>query len=267
MNNEVNLREEAQTKYNTARSNLILMLAFTLINVILLVVESDVMLLFSATVPYFVVAIGVGSEISSILTGCIVVAAIIMLIYLLCWFFSKKHYGWIVVALVLFILDSIAMCALYIFTQDFSGILDVVFHVWILYYLIIGVKYGSQLKKLPEEEITTQDFPIYEKEGEKITEETVGETSYLRKADDSVKARVLLEANEFGHIICYRRVKRINELVIDGYVYDDVEMLIEGAHSLNAIVDGHKIQVGFDGGVNSYLRIDGETIAKKKRFY
>lgn len=94
-----------------------------------------------------------------------------------------------------------------------------------------------------------------------------GETPILRKADDNVKHRVLLETDELGHHICYRRVKRINELVIDGYVYDDVEMLIENAHALNAVIAGHKIQVGFDGDINSYLRIDGETVLKKKRFY
>ena len=53
--------------------------------------------------------------------------------------------------MVLFVLDSLFMVRLYLSLEDFSGILDVVIHVWVLYYLVIGVKYGHQLKKMPEE--------------------------------------------------------------------------------------------------------------------
>ena len=125
--------------------------ALTLVNMVLLVLQADVMLLFSATVPYYAVAFGMALGSSSFLGGCICFAAIILLVYLLCWMFSKKHYGWMIAALVLFVLDSFFMVRLYLSLEDFSGILDVVIHVWVLYYLVIGVKYGHQLKKMPEE--------------------------------------------------------------------------------------------------------------------
>lgn len=159
MNNEIdvkNQREEVQKKYSNARSNLLLMIGLTLVNIILLLVGSDTMMLFSATVPYFVAAIGVGTEITELLIIFVAIAIAILIIYLLCWIFSKKHYGWMIVALVLFIIDSICMCGLYISIQDFSGILDVLIHIWVLYYLIIGVKSGAQLKKMPEEVIEQQ---------------------------------------------------------------------------------------------------------------
>lgn len=151
MNNEImgtSQREEAQKKYKNARNNLILMIAFTLINVVLLALGSDTMFLFSATVPYFVAALGI--ELTNLTIG-LIIAFIILLIYLICFIFSKKHYGWIVAALVLFVYDTICMCGLYFIVGDFSGIIDVVIHIWVLYYLIIGVKYGAQLKKMPEE--------------------------------------------------------------------------------------------------------------------
>lgn len=268
MNNEIketSVRQIAEKKYSDARNNLILMIAFTLINLVLLVVGSESMLLFSASVPYFTVIIGIGSEIQEILMACVAIAAVILILYLLCWIFSKKHYGWMIVALILFIIDSICMCALYIFAEDISGIFDVIIHIWVLYYLIIGVKYGIQLKKMPEEAI--EEISREEKDNKIFQNNIEGESTILRKADENVKHRVLLESDALGHHICYRRVKRINELVIDGYVYDDVEMLVESSHSLNAVIAGHKIQVGYDGGINSYLRIDGETVLKKKRFY
>ena len=68
-----------------------------------------------------------------------------------------------------------------------------------------------------------------------------------------------------GHYVVYRRVKKTNELVIDLYVYDEIEILVECAHSLEARIDGHLIVVGFDGVSHSYLSVDGEIVAKKLR--
>ncbi len=259
-------RAIAQGKLKAARSNLLLMIVLTLLNIVLLFFKADYMLLFSATVPYFSVAVGMVSEISRFLIVGICLAAIILLAYLLCWIFSKKHYGWMIAALVLFIIDSLFMIGIYVISKDFSGVLDVVIHIWVLYYLVIGVKYGYRLKLLPKEEETEAAFEeeIY---GEELPAEEAPGFDYsapLRRADEDVKYRVLLENDSLGHHICYRRVKRVNELVIDGYVYDDVEMLIESAHALEAKIDGHAFQVGFDG-LNIYLRVDGSTVVKKLR--
>ena len=87
----------------------------------------------------------------------------------------------------------------------------------------------------------------------------------LRAVQNDVKNRILIDGNYLGHYICYRRVGRVNELIIDGYVYDELEILVETAHVLEATVDGHNIQVGFDGAMHSYIRVDGEQVAKKLR--
>lgn len=260
----MNTKENIQQKYKTARNNLLLMLILTVINIILYVVGSDTMMLFSATVPYFGIIIGNVSGSQVFLTFCICIAAAILITYLLCWILSKDHYGWMIAALVLFIIDTLAMIGMYLGIGEFSGILDLVIHAWVLYYLIIGVRYGKQLKNMPEE-------PINDAEQEQIDipvgTEDLMQSPILRMADTSVKNRVLLEADAAGHHICYRRVKRINELVIDGYVYADVEMLMETAHALNAQVDGHVFQAGFDGVAHSYIRVDGVQVARKLRLY
>lgn len=261
-----------QQKFNTARANLLLMIGFTLINIILLCFNSETMFLFSATVPYYSTAIGKYSEIPAFFTIGLIIAAVTLIIYFFCWIFSKKHYGWLIAALVLFSLDSIFMITLYIFSEDFSGIIDLAIHIWVIYYLIIGVKYGAQLKNMPEtEEETDLTEQIEVNPDIAIPTENTNPSSVnsipLRSAHTDLKTRILLEGEFEGHKISYRRVKRINELVIDGYVYDDVEMLIEFAHALNAKIDGHDIQVGFDGATHSYLRIDGVQIARKLRLW
>ena len=160
---ELTRRKFAQLKYEIARKNLLLMLIFTIVNLVMLGLEANVMLLFSATIPYVagVFAISTGGTLFSSI--CIGIAGLSMVAFLLCWTFSKKHYGWMIGALVLFVLDTLAMIGMYILTGDFSGIIDAAAHVWVLYYLIIGVKYGYQLHTLPVEEI---ENVLEESEGE-----------------------------------------------------------------------------------------------------
>lgn len=149
--NEKNNRDIALQKYAAARSNLLVMVCFTLVNIVLLFLKADVMMLFSATVPYFAAMLGLVDESGLLLVPGILIAAIGLIVCFLCWLLSKKNYGWMIAALVLFILDTAALIGLYIWTGDFSGILDLAIHIWVLYYLIVGVKYGKQLKNMPEE--------------------------------------------------------------------------------------------------------------------
>lgn len=263
-NQSATKREVAMRQYATARGNLLLMLGLTLVNIILLVANADVMLLFSATVPYYSVAFGIVDETGLLLIPAIFVAAVSLIAYFLCWIFSKKHYGWMIAALVLFILDTVFLVVLYLWLQDFSGILDLLIHIWVLYYLIIGVKYGAKLRKMPEDAVADGEEVLLNADGS-VTQTDY--STYKRAADLTVKARILLEAEVLGHRVCYRRVKRVNELVVDGNVYDEVEMLVETAHSLTVVVDGHTIVAGFDGGAKSYLLVDGQEIAKKTRLY
>ncbi len=262
-----------------ARSNLLIMIILTIANIALYFFGVDTIFLFSATIPLYVTVLGTLSGYVQIAYISIGITIAIIVTYILCWIFSKKHYGWMIVALVLFSLDIIAMVGLCIWLGDFSWILEALIRAWILYNLIVGVKYGYVLKNLtPEDELE------YENESKNLSNNlvngeinattndetnvynyTVKEDSIaLRMADNDVKHRVLLMGHFCGRDICYRRVKRVNELVIDNYVYDQIEMLLENCHQLNAIVDGHSVAVGFDG-IHSYIIIDGQMVAKKIR--
>lgn len=88
----------------------------------------------------------------------------------------------------------------------------------------------------------------------------------LRTAARDVKCRILLEYTVGGYRICYRRVKRTNELVINGMVYDEMTATIEPPHTLTAVVDGHEIAAGLDNAPRSYITFDGVTVAKKARW-
>ena len=79
------MKRSVQDKYQIARSNLLLMLLLTVVNIFLAIVGADIMLLFSATVPYFLIILGIYLESLAFIAG----AVLILLIYLGCWYFSK----------------------------------------------------------------------------------------------------------------------------------------------------------------------------------
>ena len=259
-NDQVNMteRQRIQQKYSTSRANLLLVIILTVVNIVLFLAGSDSMLLFSASIPYFAVVFGWALD---ILPMGIIVAVIALVLYLVSWIFSKKKPGWMTVALVLFILDTLGMLGMYLLMEDVSGILDVLIHAYVLYYLIVGVSSAKKLKNLPEEEEISAEIPA----GDIPVDATPLPSTPLRRIGEEEKFRVLLEAEYGSHKVVYRRIKRTNQLVIDNYIYDEVEMLIESAHALSAIIDGHQYVVGFDGAANSYFKVDGEIIAKKIR--
>lgn len=87
----------------------------------------------------------------------------------------------------------------------------------------------------------------------------------LRRAAENVKCRIFLEKQVQDYHICYRRVKRTNELVINGYVYDEYVALLEFAHALYASLDGHSFEVGFDTENYSYIKYDGRCLVRQIR--
>lgn len=274
--NNLSKRQQLQARFKGSRNNLLLVVAFTVINTILLVTNSDTYFLFSAYIPYVLVFLGMsvcgmlpaeyyGEEFSqmefvpsSAFAVFLVIAVVIIALYFLAWLFSKKNrIGWMIFALVFFAIDTIGMFVFMNIGTD--TIIDVAFHIWVIVSLVLGVIACSKLKKLPPEEELDETQAVED-------EQPVNNSNALRIADPDVKSRVLLEANAVGHAITYRRVKRVNELVIDGYVYDEYEAVVEVAHSLKAQIDSHSIEVGYDG-INSYLNVDGQRVAKKLRIY
>lgn len=255
----ISSRDRVQAQYNNARRNLLVMILLTLVNLVLPAVGSGTMLLFSATVPYLAVAFGVAFEDPVLLAIAVIIAAVILIVYFLCWLFSKKHFGWMIAALVFFALDTLSLVGFYLLAGDFSGILDLIIHILVLYRLIVGVRSGAQLRKLPDEE------PSYEGAEESGFDQTAADSVPLRIAENDVKFRVLLETEYQGRHIRYRRVKRTNQLVVDGQIYREIEMLLETSHDLTAILGGHTITAGFDGRAYSYISVDGTTIARKMR--
>ena len=159
--------QKLASRYNSARHNILLVIAFTVINCVLCAAGSSSYFLFSAAIPYYFVTDGLywtgnmpaewyGADFqpdpdNSYLYICLAVSVVVLAFFVLSWFLSKKHgYGWLVAALVLFAADTFAMFYFYGFSADM--IMDFAFHAWVLVSLASGIIAAINLKKLPEEE-------------------------------------------------------------------------------------------------------------------
>ena len=270
----VSERDRLEQNYRSARGNLLIVLVFTAINMGLLITKRFTYFLFSAYIPYLITDIGMalsGQYPADYYTGdfenaamfgkeffyiMLAVAIVILMVYLICWIFSKdRKAGWLIAALVFFAIDTALMLLLNGISSDM--IFDLLFHAWVIYDLSKGIVAANKLKKLPVE--AAEEMP--ETDRTAPAEDSV----HIRYADNEAKNRVFLEADVHGHKVVYRRVGKVNELVVDGRVYDEFVGLVEPAHSLEAVIDGHKIEAGFDGSVHVYINVDGVEVAKKTR--
>jgi hypothetical protein len=264
-----------ETKYNSSIANLLLVVVFSAVNIVLLLVNANTYFLFSAFLPYFAVDYGMYFcgmypeeyyydvpdmvfEDKSFLGICIAIAVGFLFAYLLCWYIAKKKkIGAVILALVMFLIDTAAMLWLTEFAMD--SIIDILMHIWVISYLIIGIVTYFKMKKTPAE-LTEAVEEI------NTNVDSEGNSNVLRKAEDE-KCRVFVEAESNGMQIVFRRVKRTNELVINGFVYDEYVALAEFAHTLTANLNGHKIEAIYDGTSSVRIVVDSEIIAKKMRIF
>ena len=142
-----------KTKYNNARSNLLAIVVFSLLNLVMIAVMERYFL-FSSYFSLIFTTSGVlsyqetGEVLYLIVGGAYGVLSVLP--YLLCWIFSKKRVGWMIAGLVLFSIDTLLVLS------DLPALglgiaIDLIIHVLLLVYIAFGVKYGLQLKKEREE--------------------------------------------------------------------------------------------------------------------
>ena len=144
----------------SARNSLLIVMIFTAVNLAMLLLDSGTYFLFSASVPYYLTAFGMGMDIGMGVSGIgtftavgLGISAVVLVLFLLCWLLSKKRPGWLVVAVVAFILDTVALVLVCLaFDALTDSIMDLVFHAWVVVSLAQGIAANGKLKKLPAEE-------------------------------------------------------------------------------------------------------------------
>ena len=149
------------------RYSLLLVLIFTLVNLVMVLLDTDRYFLFSASVPYYMTFYGKAMD-NGFTTGAwdvngtytmtaLVVSAVILALYFLCWFLSRKKPGWMAGALALFTLDTVALLLIsyVLYGNILINLVDLLIHIWVLWELFQAVKSHKKLQTLPPEEPVT----------------------------------------------------------------------------------------------------------------
>lgn len=280
-------------KFNKARNNLLAVVAFTVINLLLTAFNADIYLLFSATAPQLIFEVGRGlaEELQSnvfLIIGFIV-AFVVIILYFICWLFAKRLRAFILVALILFSIDTLIFVLLTLAAGfDVSYLLDIGFHGWILFYLISGVMAWTKLRGVNADDFNAALQEIaptttgMQSHNASLTDKTITNILQQDESEDNTpvnngtiplriddkKGRILIAANYEDLQISMKRTLGLTELIINGNVYDEVKGTIETEYSLIANVQNIKI-IGMYKSTRShmYLYANDVLIAKKLRLY
>ena len=141
--------------YQGARYAIILLVALTVVNIILCMLNSDHYFVSSVFMSYFVVVMLNHTAVS------IAIAALILVPYVLAFFLSKKKPVWMIVALVLFVIDTLFIIAVMFWMKKlgvspWSMILDLALHALVIYELAMGVKYRDAAMESKTQEEGTE---------------------------------------------------------------------------------------------------------------
>ena len=160
-------RQLLESKYNNARSNLLMTVVLTVVNILLLVSNTNRYFLYSAYIPFLAtdmalyfggthsagVYVSLGTPdflpVGVFAAALFCIAAGIVILYVLSWVLSKKKAGWLTFGMIFFVIDTLAMVALNGIVME--SILDYVIHAWVVISLIGGVSAHKKLMNLPEE--------------------------------------------------------------------------------------------------------------------
>ena len=273
-------RSILQGKINAGRGQLLWVSVLSLLNIAFLIFKADIYMIYSAMIPYIVIDLGMFicgmyspeyyeyyEHVDFLPQGLFAIFVIIALVLagllLLSYFLSQKRKGWMIFGLAYICVDLIAN--IYVYGLYSQTIIDTVFHIIMIVFLVRGVIAYHKIQKLPPEEKSIEEFTSEEAKPDLSNYELINSTP-LRIADLSVKSRTLLEYTHNGHHILYRRVKKTNELVIDNYVYGEYIAWAEFSHALTANIDGHTYIVGFNSATaKSFVKIDNITMLEKMR--
>lgn len=267
----------------TAKSTILIVAVLTIVNTVLIAVNADTVFTFSAYIPQLITAVFAELALEEGNNSLIFIGAaisiFIALIYVAIWQGSKKKDSLITVSLVLFSIDSGVLLFDAVSYFDVSFIIDIFFHGWVIFDLIMGVSSYSKLKKMPEElrvlqqneEQTGYYNPVpmgtdannnapYQPAG---FENEQADSTPIRISEN--KGRAVISAEYNGMNVEVRRSRGLTELIVDGKVYAEQKGIVETEYTLYAKVSGVLFSVTMTVQSVMFLYADGQEIAKKIR--
>ena len=280
----LNARAQLERTFSISRNNLLAVLAFTCINLVLALTQSDFFFLFSARIPLILLYIDAyewtaGSYDFSMFG--IIAAFSAVSLYAIFWGVAKKHRAWIIAALVYFSLD-ILLTVIFVLAAgvefEVFSIIEIAFMAWILFYLISGTRAWSKLRKMPLQDESIQFEQGYvDPQRNTIPVVYIPPSAGIRRP--SKRGQILATQKYSNMEIVVKRALKTTELIINDMVYAEKTGVHEKeSYTLNANVYNVIVNVVMDipsfiTQVQSntlptmYLYVNGSLVATKVRHY
>ena len=155
-----NSPEYLSQQISSGRGTLLGIIILTALNEVMLLLDTGRYFLFSASIPYYLTwfgkildngtSDGSGAIIAKYTIIAILVSLVILGVYLLCWFLSKKRIGWLTAATILFAIDTVLFIifAFTVLAEPMRCLLDFLLHAVAVYQMIAGILSHKKLRKL-----------------------------------------------------------------------------------------------------------------------
>lgn len=260
-----------------AKSTIIFVAVLTVFNTILITVNSNTIFAFSVYIPQFItfafseLAIEEGTK-SFFYIG-VALSLFISLVYVAIWLGAKKKDSLIILALVLFSVDTAFLLYDAVIYREAYFIIDLLFHGWIIFELSMGVYSYFKLKKLPVEDDFMQQNSYYadyynsypHNEFTHMPGDTYERTDSTPIRISENKGRKIMAVEYNGMNVEVRRSMGLTELIVNGKVYAEQKGIIETEYTLSARVSGVEFSTTMTIQAVMFLFADGRQIAKKIR--
>lgn len=144
-------------QYNLSCYMLLATVIATVINIIFLLANADIFIPYCAALPYYLVFLGHhfdGFAISTYTATGMVLAFVGLAVWLLVWWKSKKHPGWLKAGMVLVILDTLilAIVAFVFLENPASCLFEGLLHIAVIYEIYVGCRSRKRLDMLAQQD-------------------------------------------------------------------------------------------------------------------
>ena len=148
-------REYQEQLLTRSRGFFLTIILFTIINLVLLVLNKGTYFLFSASIPYNLTGISLlmdGGAVGRNTVVALVISAVVLAAYFLCWYLSARSPKWLTIGICLFAVDTAALIyvALKLLESPMDGLVDLLIHALLIWEMSKGVTAAKNLKDMPE---------------------------------------------------------------------------------------------------------------------
>ena len=150
------LRLRLRQQIGWGRGALLVILAVTLLNQLLLMLGVEYHFLFSAAVPYYLNwlarELGANGNVGLFSALAVVLTIAVYAAYIACWLMSAQRKEWIIAALGLYGLDTLLLVifALTLLENPASCLLEILTHGVGIALLVVAVRAAEQLSRMPK---------------------------------------------------------------------------------------------------------------------